>query len=95
MPDTPPLGPPLADAEVMGRALSMPTDELAGRLGAAQPRRCPLPPPGWRCTRSWPHDGPCAAEPVRDDQDDTLLAIAVLMVVLALGVMVGYVWAVV
>jgi len=22
---------------------------------------CPLPPPGWRCTRAAGHDGPCAA----------------------------------
>lgn len=22
---------------------------------------CPLPPPGWRCTRRAGHDGPCAA----------------------------------
>ena len=25
---------------------------------------CPLPPPGWECTRDAGHDGPCAAWPV-------------------------------
>jgi hypothetical protein len=24
---------------------------------------CPLPPPGWHCTRAAGHDGPCAALP--------------------------------
>ena len=25
--------------------------------------RCPLPPPGWTCSRPAPHGGPCAASP--------------------------------
>lgn len=25
--------------------------------------QCPIPPPGWSCTRTPGHDGPCAAVP--------------------------------
>lgn len=41
---------------------------------------CPLPPPGWACTRAAGHDGPCAALPTRDPNDYEL-ALAALDVV--------------
>lgn len=50
-------------------------------------QRCEMPPPGWYCTRSSGHDGPCAAWPIasrslyldlplaEDVQDDQIVAI--------------------
>lgn len=32
-------------------------------MRAYHPERCELPPPGWRCSRRFPHPGPCAAYP--------------------------------
>jgi hypothetical protein len=29
--------------------------------------RCPLPPPGWWCSRPAGHEGPCAAREISDD----------------------------
>lgn len=31
------------------------------------PITCEVPPPGWWCSRTGGHDGPCAAHPWRDD----------------------------
>lgn len=47
------LGPLLIE-----RKLGKPVD------GAPQ---CPVPPPGWYCTRTPGHDGPCAAYPEASD----------------------------
>lgn len=40
-----------------------------GHCDCCYPERCDKAPPGWRCSRSQEHDGPCAARPVevRDD----------------------------
>lgn len=38
--------------------------EEGERLGT----KCDKPPPGWRCTRTLGHDGPCAALPHAQEQ---------------------------
>ena len=40
------------------------------RSGGEGVRACQVPPPGWRCTRAASHDGPCAAIPDGDLQNE-------------------------
>jgi hypothetical protein len=35
---------------------------------------CPLPPPGWHCTRPYPHENPCAAVPDEVPVTDDMIA---------------------
>lgn len=57
------------------------TTELRARMAAARPRPEALPP--------FPEGPDAAPEPDAWAQDDTLLAAAVIMVALALGILVG------
>lgn len=45
--------------------------------GAAYARECTVPPEGWRCTRGYHSDGPCAAVPrvpgLSDDVEKALI----------------------
>lgn len=36
---------------------------------AEEPKTCKTPPPGWHCTRTLGHDGPCAAIPIKRNEE--------------------------
>jgi len=66
----------LGDFRAARRALAILNDNPPSDAGSTTPsggegvRACQVPPPGWRCTRAASHDGPCAAIPDGDLQDE-------------------------